>query len=652
MKTQRLSTGNEVLSIPEITTSTAGIECIGFVHSGLRACIELHGGDGLPLLRPVVEIDGVDLFSGPVESDLLSYWVPSFSAANPKARAEALTFAPMERRGFVCTLTIENTSPQEIRFNAGWRGCWESSFQIVSMSRPITGTAHACISSWQEGVAVIEFRGNTPLFAMAMAPGEVMSVRLRDADDQAEVDHSTGSGFSRPAGSPVCYELLTECTLAAGERKTLQVYVGVGPEEVSAAASAHEMRVQGSDRLLASLRSWLDAHTIDCEDDYFKALMNVNSFYNFFYSQAVTLDTEDLVVTTARSSSNESCGVYRGRDAMLWALPAVMRINAAQARRMLIYAFTTQLANVGVRSRFIDGTVLEPGLQLDQLCSSVRGLYTYVQRTGDVSLLFDRRIQAGINAVTEVLAVQRHPDVALFETLLLPSGDPSLYPYVCYSNALVWRILVDLSSLYDNIRDADRADEVEALAGKVRAAVLDEFVVDGPFGKMFARSIDLEGNHELGDDPAGSLQLLTYLGVCSPTDPVYVNTVMWIHSEHNPHAGYGYPFEGPSVCAGAGPSVLAAVNDLLTGRKQEALDFLTRAALDNGIACETVDCTTGCALTGKAFASGAGYLAFGLWSALNATAPQAASEGLPQRAAEALYQPPPEVRRDSRKARL
>ena len=128
---------------------------------------------------------------------------------------------------------------------------------------------------------------------------------------------------------------------------------------------------------------------------------------------------------------------------MLFTLPAVLQVNWAHARQMLIYTFTRQLANVGLHSRFIDGIVLEPGLQLDHLCAPVKALHDYVQLTDDMSVLFDRRVQSGVNTIQQILAAQRHADTVLFETLLLPSGEPSRYPYVCYSKVMVWRVLRD-----------------------------------------------------------------------------------------------------------------------------------------------------------------------------------------------------------------
>jgi len=54
------------------------------------------------------------------------------------------------------------------------------------------------------------------------------------------------------------------------------------------------------------------------------------------------------------------------------------------------------------------------------------------------------------------------------------------------------------------------------------------------------------------------------------------------------------------------------VNDLLALNKS-AYFFLSRAKMDNGFMCETIDPVTGNVTTGPAFASAAGFLSFALW---------------------------------------
>jgi hypothetical protein len=649
----RLSTGNEFIAIPDISTSRAGIEGISFMYTAFRASIELRGSEGCPLLRPVLEVGDRNLFESEPEFEQVSHWVPRFRTVSAELEASATVFAPLDRRGFACVLSVKNASDSGMRLKAGWRGCWESTYHAARLAKLMAGVKHASISSWEVGVPVIEYRGHTPLFALALVAEEVTSSRIWGGESGNELTEWRGESVLARPGHPVYYELADECALAPGEARTVTVYVGLGLEEVSAIASAKELRLQGWERMLASLRAWLDSRTIRCEDPWLEQLINANSFYSYFFSQAIALDTEEMVVTAARSSRNELCAAYMDRQAMLWTLPAVLQVDWTQARKLLIHAFTVQLPNVGVHSRYIDGTALEPGLQLDQLCAPIEALHFYVQLTNDLSVLFDRRVQAGVNAIQQILAAQRHPEVALFETLLLPSGEPSRYPYVCYSNILVWRVLRDVAWLYDRIRDVDRALEADTLANKVRAAVTAHFVKPGPFGEMFALGVDLHGNYELGDDPEGSIRMATYYGFCSPDDPVYRNTVAWIYSEHNPRAGCGLGFDAPFACGSGGPSVVGVVNDLLTGRKEQALDFLRRASLDDGIACETVDRVTGKAASGGAYASLAGYLAFGLRTALNLEVPESAAAPQKRRPGEALYEPPPpEASQVTKKARL
>lgn len=645
----RLSTGNEYISIPDITVATAGVEAVGFIHRAFRACIELHGSEEEPLLRPIVEVDGEQVHERSAGAELESYWIPQFTMRTEKASASACVFAPLERRGFVYLLTVENRSVGSVRVKAGWKGCWRSTYHTASLSKLMAGTKYGGPSSWCADVPVIEFRGNTPLFAMALVAPDTEPARMWSASTTTDSPGWNPEGVSTPGATPIYYELTDEFVLEPGHTKMMPLYLGFGLEEVSAVSSARNLQLHGWERLLSNLRTWLEKHTIQADDPRLKQVMNVNSFYNYFFAQATALDSEELVVTSARSSRNLSCAAYRDRDAARWSLPAVLQIDATQARSMLIYAFTTQLANVGQRSRFVDGLVLEPGLQLDQLCAPIRALHTYVQSTDDMSVLFDRRVQAGINTVQQILGVQRHPDVPLFETLLLPSGEPSRYPYVCYSNVLAWRSLLDIGWLYDRIRDLDRTDEAMALANEVKAAVVSHFVVPGPYGDMFAMAVDLDGNFELGDDPEGSLQLLSFVGFCMPNDPVYRATVQWIHSEHNTARTSSTT---AAEQGGVALSLPGLISELLTDRKDQALRFLQGADLDDGLACGIVDAETGRALTGMASASCAGYLAYAMRLALNALPPQSAGARPQRSASETLYEPPPEPSQNSKKARL
>jgi len=417
-------------------------------------------------------------------------------------------------------------------------------------------------------------------------------------------------------------------------------------------ACAREMRMHGWDRLLSQLHDWLQARKIDCGDQTFDNVLNASSFACYFGTQANTLDTEQYVVTSSRFSKNATCGVYSDSDAMLWALPAVLQIDPFQARKMLMYALTCQLANVGMVSRFIDGVVLEPGLGLDRLCAPVIALHAYVNATDDLSILYDQKIQTAINTIQGVLAAQRHPQVPLFETLLAPSGDLARQPYLCYSNAIVWQALLGLSELYRRIHDPDRAQEALVLAQDVKTAHKEHFTVAGPFGPMFAFSTDLNGNHELGDDMYGSMVLLAEIGIYPNSDLIFANTVLWLQSEYNPEQcrrRYGIgTLTGES---GSLPSV-CVVNDLQTAARANALAFLVDAAGGALGGCTMRHSEPDSVSETRPSASLAGYAAYALRCGLGARTPADKRRRLRPATMDALYHPPPTTNFDSRKARI
>ncbi|MCX6344858.1 MAG: hypothetical protein NT018_07270, partial [Armatimonadetes bacterium] len=317
---KQLVTGNEFVSISDIATSGGGIGKVGFLHKGFRACVEMRGSEDLPLLKPTVTVDDVEIFAGGLESELLSYWIPQFTAKSEKITVRASVFAPLERRGFVCLLILRNNTQSTVKIKAGWEGCWKSSHVTANISRDLNGTKHGSVSSWKEGVPVIEFRGQTPMFAIALLSQEVTPSEIWDGDGQARIMNWTKECISAPSGKAIHYRVADAYALQANEEITIPLYVGIGLEEVSAVASAHELRLQGWSRTFQHTREWLDNHAIECDDPYFNWLININSFFNYFYSQGITLDTEEVIMTTSRNSLNEHCGAYMDRDAMRWSL--------------------------------------------------------------------------------------------------------------------------------------------------------------------------------------------------------------------------------------------------------------------------------------------------------------------------------------------
>ncbi|MDO8587881.1 MAG: glycoside hydrolase family 125 protein [Armatimonadota bacterium] len=602
----RFSTGNELIAIPDISAARCGVETISFLHRGLRATVELGGSADAPFLQPDVTIEGAAPDWRKAEWRLDENWVPAFELTHPDYVIRGCVFAPLQSRGFVYTLEIESKTDRELPIRAGWRSVWDTTFHATYTSKAMTGVRRVAINQWL-GIPYVEFQSVAPHFAVAFQPSDLMEVRVFAGEVDASESVSEDGLLARPGMKAGCL-LAREFTVGPNDRVSTAMYVGVGLEEISAVSSAADLSRRGCEELLRTTLAWLRRRSLRVKDRELEAVMNRNLFYNYFFGQGVTLDTEELSLVTSRSSRYPLTAAYCDRDAMLWSLPAVLRVEPRQARRMLEHAFTVQIRNVGIHSRFIDGIVLEPGFELDELCAPVHALWRYVHETNDLSMLFDRRVQAGINHIQDILSRKKHPTVSLYETTLLPSDDVAVYPYVTFDNAMVWRMLRDLGRIYDRIGDLDRKDDTIEQAKRVKQAVMEHALVKGPFGQMFAWSVDLKGNHRLLDNPQGSLQLLPHIEFCSPDLDQYQNTVRWIRSEENPANA---PHGGRKRV-----SLFSIANELLMGSTRDALEFLRRAPLDHGLCCEIADAETGEAVSGRGYAACAGYLAYAMAVAL------------------------------------
>ena len=146
-------------------------------------------------------------------------------------------------------------------------------------------------------------------------------------------------------------------------------------------------------------------------------------------------------------------------------------------------------------------------------------------------------------------------------------------------------------------------------AVRVRQAVYDNFVFADPEGKKyFGWSVDLAGNHDVYDEPPGSLQLLPYYGFCDSRDEIWLKTVEMIRSADYPFSFAGMPVAEIGCPHAPYPWLLSLCNSLLSGHARQAWRELEEIKLDNDIACESVDPVTGECRTGAAFATCAGFL--------------------------------------------
>ena len=581
-----LPTGSEQVSLPRVNEINAGVEDLTFLHMASRGLIDLRGGQLEPLMRPFVAQQGVEAELGGFEWSRLGYWYPRFAARAGALGLEGVILTPVGERGFGYWLRLTNNGAETVETAFGLRGQTGSAWHCVNVDKPIEGALNCYVSGWS-GLPVFEQMCGVPLFALAP---------ICEGECRAEFE---------PAGEGWLWRLERTVRLAPGESAEFTAWWGLGLEEVSAVTSARELQRRGWDWELRRSLAWLVQRSLDLGDEALTRLYNTNLFFCIFFSTGRTLDTEELVLVTSRSPRYYVSAAYWDRDSLLWSFPAVLDADAALAREMLGYVFGRQRRNIGVHSRFIDGTVLEPGFELDELMAPVLALERYVDATGDRSVLADPDVLRGIDGILKKLDAERAEDCELYETFLQPTDDERVYPYITYDNVLVWRALRALGRLFERPELTERAE-------RVRRAIYDNCIFDG----AFAWSVDLAGGHDVYDEPPGSLLLLPYYGFCAWDDPVYLKTAEMIRSPD-----YAYSFAGCEIaeigCPHAPhPWLLSIGNSLLCGRSGEALEHLRRTRLDNGIACESVDEHTGECTTGEAFATCAGFICHALRRAI------------------------------------
>lgn len=578
-----LPTGNEFLSLPKINEQTAGIEDITYLSMGHKGMIEIRGGDNLPLIRPFLQVDGHRLPLTQMQWSRDHFWLPLLKGKAGKMNFSMTILPPIGERGFAIRMELEGAARAPIAW--GLEGCWESSWHCINEDKPLDGTMHCYESGWNHSI-VFDFRCGAPMFAFA----PMCDREIRSAFSQ------TDSGIS--------YTLTERFELLPGESHSTVFYWGLGFEEVAAATSAKEMLRRGWDWEYQRTTRWLNQRTFQMATPKLTEVYNTNLFFCIFYSTGLTLDTEELVCATSRGTRYYVSAAYWDRDVLLWAFPAILDADPQLAEHILHYVFGRQRRNLGIHSRYIDGTVLEPGFELDELMAPVVALESYVNQTADNEILHDPAVMAGIQQILKTLETMRHPEIPLYETFLQPTDDEIVYPYLTYNNVLVWRTMKALAHLY-----LGRYGTLEQQAEAVRQAIYAYCVFrDAEQKPYFGWSVDLKGQHNVYDEPPGSLQLLPYYGFCAADDEIWENTVAMIRAP-----SYAYSFADAPIaeigCAHAPyPWILSLCNSLLCGHQEQAFRELEQMEMDNGIACESVDPVLGTCTTGAAFATCAGFL--------------------------------------------
>ena len=584
-------TGNEYISLPE-TDRWGGIKSINILRLDHNGLLSFSGSYDKALLSPYVAIYEDNLLS----TTRLNWhyelgWLPRFEAnLSSNLQLKGMIAAPPGFKGFIYHCSLLNSGDSKIKVETGWEGFWDSFNYTVFTSRALDIKRSVAYNRWT-GSLVLEAQSGLPLAALALS-----------SEPAADWQFSSEGGH---------FNTITTIELEPGEKKDFTLYGAINLEADGAATSNIDLRRHGADTLLAKAHDWLEQRYINLEADRLEELLNKNLFFSYFYATARSMDNDQFVALTSRSPRYYVSAAFWSRDALLWSFPAILLVDQNSARDLLLAVFSRHLTHAGEHAHYLNGTILYPGFELDQLASHLIALDHYFLKTGDYQITEEILIQQGLTELVAKALLKFDPACGLYSTFLDPSDDPVDYPYLTYNNALLQRAFLLLADLQQ--RDLwFNHNNFAILARELEESIYEHCTVHGPCGLMFAWAVDGKGKFSLYDNPPGSLQLLAHYGFCSSGDNIFLNTVRWIRSPNNQYFHAGSPFEEAGSLHCNNPWPLGACNDLLA-LNCKAIDFLKRVKLDNGFFCETVDPEAGTVSTGAAFASAAGFLAYALF---------------------------------------
>lgn len=186
-----------------------------------------------------------------------------------------------------------------------------------------------------------------------------------------------------------------------------------------------------------------------------------------------------------------------------------------------------------------EGTLFQGGIthSLGNTLTPVLLAGLYYKHTGDRAFFEEHpRLKEGLRRILEEVAATRHdPEVWLFPSQLISDGD-SVGDYHTGSNVCAWTAYSTMALLYKEVYgDEEAANRYAWIAGKIREALEEKTVVDGPFGRQYMEGVDADGTvpfafHE-GEET--DTTLMPFYGY-APYDHVpYKNFTRFAMSEHN-----------------------------------------------------------------------------------------------------------------------
>jgi hypothetical protein len=584
-----IPTGNDWIALPSIRAGDAALMDFNVISMRYRGLIEYAGPVGQPVMKPFLAVNGVKRPLANVRWSLWDYWLPTGTMEAGGLRTRITYVAPPESRAAIIRFQVTNLGNAPIKVAPGMDVNWARTNRVTYSPEPLTGARTMSPTPIDTDMEVFNYKTDDTQFAWGFAYVGSHGVLHEGADPGVTAQH--------------------DATLAPGQTLDVHYLIGVGLEEYSA---AYAMRVlnkridrYGIDGVIDQAAAEARGHTRTTGRPDLDRVMNRNLLFTTYFAWGRAIDTEQFVGMTSRSNRYYVSAAYWDRDAMLWSFPALLDTDPGRAREALGYVFGTQARNIGIHSRFIDGVVLEDGLELDELVAPLIALKSYVDTTGDRTLL--DRYAPEIETIKRRVFALRDPATGLYETFQDAEDEYVQKPFSVYDNVIAWKALNDLASL-DNRGGGD----LRARATALKAAIMKYGVrsgAEGAGGPIFAATVSASAA-DFMDVPPGSLMKLPYLGFISQDDPLFVRTYNWLHSAHYPYSYADKPWGLPGSYRLPFTTSWSVADHLrLKAGQVTAFKVLTESPWDGGIITEGVKPETAIPdQQGRAFATAAGYV--------------------------------------------
>lgn len=232
-----------------------------------------------------------------------------------------------------------------------------------------------------------------------------------------------------------------------------------------------------------------------------------------------------------------------------------------------------------------DFTSMKPGVherkwEIDSLCYVIRLAYGYWKNTGDVSA-FGTGWHDAMKLIVSTFREQQRlhnngpyhfqrsatsptdtqfgngygnptKKIGLIHSMFRPSDDSTIFPFLISSNMFAVVSLRQLSELFGITGEREMEKECTEFANEIDLVLKQYAIHDHPTsGKIYPLEIDGFGNALFMDDAnVPNLLSLPYLGYCSSSDPLYLNTRKFSLSNANPwfnEGKYAKGIGGPHV---------------------------------------------------------------------------------------------------------